>query len=78
MNVRLPWRESEIELALPYGWRVIAEGWPKGVSPCTSVEDEFQRALVGPMGAAARAPRHATVAVFPQGGVTYPIFSSAN
>ena len=52
MNVRLPWRESEIELDLPDDWRVIAEGRPKSFPACASVEDEFARAMAEPIGVA--------------------------
>jgi lactate racemase len=57
MNVRLPWRESEIELALPDDWRVIAEARPKDFPSCASVEDEFSRAMAEPIGAAPLAGR---------------------
>ena len=57
MNVRLPWRESEIELDLPDDWRVIAEGRPKSFAARTSVEEEFARAMAEPIGAAPLAGR---------------------
>jgi lactate racemase len=57
MNVRLPWRESEIELVLPNDWRVIAEGRPKSFAACDSVEEEFHRAMAEPIGAAPLAGR---------------------
>ncbi len=57
MNVRLPFRDSEIELALPDSWRVIAEGRPKSVAPCASVEDEFVRAMAEPIGSSPLASR---------------------
>jgi len=59
MKTNLPWGEREIEIELPADWRVIAEGQPKRVPACTSVEDEFARALsdpIGPPGAIAVGP----------------------
>ncbi|HET7841130.1 MAG TPA: nickel-dependent lactate racemase [Terriglobia bacterium] len=58
MNVRLPFRDSEIELALPDTWRVIAEGRPKSVAPCASVEQEFARAMAEPIGSSPLATRN--------------------
>jgi lactate racemase len=57
MNIRLSWRESEIELKLPDSWQVIAEGQPKNVAPCASVENEFARAMAEPIGSAPLASR---------------------
>jgi lactate racemase len=57
MIVRLPWRDSEIELALPDDWRVIAEARPKSFAPCDSVEEEFHRAMAEPIAAAPLAGR---------------------
>jgi len=50
MKTKLPWGETEIEIELPADWRVIVEGQPKSIPACTSVEDEFVRALSGPIG----------------------------
>lgn len=57
MKISLPWRESEIELALPGDWRVIAEARPRDFPACASVEDEFARAMAQPIGASPLAGR---------------------
>lgn len=51
MKIRLPWGDTEIELTLPPEWRVIAEGRPKTIPACYSIDDEISRALSNPTGA---------------------------
>jgi nickel-dependent lactate racemase len=57
VKTQLPWGETQIELRLPSDWRVIAEGQPKSVPACGSVEDEFMRAMSSPIGAVPLARR---------------------
>jgi nickel-dependent lactate racemase len=57
MTIQLPWRESEIELVLPDTWRIIADGKPKSVAPCASVEEESARAMAESIGSAPLAGR---------------------
>ncbi len=57
MKVCIPWDESEIELALPDDWRVIAEARPRNFAPCASVAGEYRRALAAPMHASTLAAR---------------------
>jgi len=57
MKIRIPWGETEIEIELPPDWRIIAEGQPKSVPACSSVEDELARALSQSIGAQPLAAR---------------------
>ncbi len=59
--LRLPFEGKELTLQLPASWTVLAELSPNLAPGLADVP------------AAKSAPKHATVYVFPHGGVTYPV-----
>lgn len=49
-TITVPWGESELEITLPAGWRVLGVFSPRGLPPVSDVDDELRRALSQPIG----------------------------